>query len=153
MPLNLSSSNFVTLPASSFPSPADCYVCDECGRDLTNYLHPGRAHVEQAMGPSRYECLCGQKYLTGAAEWDHLGPWARRRRAKNSLGLGTLFSAPLLIVGIAFCLILHCSTRTLGVVSAFGLIPFFLMNVPFWLKVTQSIWRTRIGSSATSKDS
>jgi hypothetical protein len=27
------------------------------------------------------------------------------------------------------------------------------MNVPFWLKVTQSIWRTRIGSSATSKDS
>src|SRR6266852_6121306 len=68
------------LRASQFPEPADVYVCDKCGRDITVHLYSGRAHVQILLRPSRYVCRCGQKYLSGAAEWDDLSDWERRQR-------------------------------------------------------------------------
>jgi hypothetical protein len=91
--LNLGARPLITLPASAFPNGADVYVCDKCGRDITRHFRPGRAHVWAPMGPERYLCLCGQRYLTGATEWDHLSDWERNRRVKDTLGLGVLFSA------------------------------------------------------------
>ena len=49
------------LRASQFPEPADVYVCDKCGRDITVHLYSGRAHVQILLRPSRYVCRCGQK--------------------------------------------------------------------------------------------
>jgi len=66
-------------PASEFPEPADVYVCDKCGRDLTAHLHRGRAHVRQPLGPVRYFCGCGQGYVSGATEWDYLSPWEKQQ--------------------------------------------------------------------------
>jgi hypothetical protein len=69
--LNLVTRPLITLPASAFPNRADVYVCDKCGRDITKHLRPGQSHTWAPMGRERYLCLCGQKYLTGAREWDH----------------------------------------------------------------------------------
>jgi hypothetical protein len=81
--LNLNS----TVPASRFPEPADLYVCDKCGRDITEHLHRGRPHVWRPLGPVRYVCVCGAKYVTGALEWDNLSKWERTRRLRQGLGL------------------------------------------------------------------
>ena len=151
--LNLSAPSPTTLPASVFPAPADVYVCDKCGRDVTKYLHRGHAHVWQPMGPNRYHCQCGEKYLTGAAEWDYLGEWERKRRIRQTLGIGIFFSVLFSIVGLVVYLALHHSKGTLIGALALTAFPFLLVNVPFWLQVAVSIWRTRVGSSATSERS
>ena len=70
--LNLNS----TAPASRFPEAADVYVCDKCGRDITEHLHRGRPHVWRPLGPARYiwrlrcevrhwRCGMGQPGATG----------------------------------------------------------------------------------------
>jgi DNA-directed RNA polymerase subunit RPC12/RpoP len=105
--LNLGSRPLIRLPASAFPSRADLYVCDKCGRDITKHLHPGRAHAWAPMGSERYACSCGQKYLTGATEWDHLGGHGRKRRVRDTFGLGVLFSAMSSIPGLLVYLALH----------------------------------------------
>jgi hypothetical protein len=91
--LNLGARPLVKLPASAFPDRADIYVCDKCGRDITRHFRPGQAHVWAPMGPERCLCLCGERYLTGAKEWDHFSDWERNRRVGDTLGLGILFSA------------------------------------------------------------
>ena len=151
MTLNLTPSTFTTLPASAFPTPADAYVCDKCDRDITKHLHRNQAHVWLAMGPNRYQCVCGQKYLTGAREWDHLGEWERKRRARQTLELGTLFSAPFLALGLLIYLTMSPSKGVLIGVFALSACPFLLMNLPFWVSVAASIWRTRVGSSNKSE--
>ena len=80
--LNLGARPLVTLPASSFTDRADAYVCDKCGRDIAKHFRPGQSHAWGPMGRERYRCLCGQKYLPGATEWDHLGDRERSRRIK-----------------------------------------------------------------------
>ena len=62
-----------TLPASGFPERADAYICDKCARDVTKYFRLRPSHSWTPMGPARFVCRCGQCYLTGAIEWDHLG--------------------------------------------------------------------------------
>src|SRR3954467_4255812 len=74
----------VGLPASAFPNRAAAYFCDNCQRDMTKHLHPGRAHVWQAMGPSRYICRCGQEWPTGALEWDQFSAVERQRRLRDT---------------------------------------------------------------------
>jgi hypothetical protein len=76
--LNLSAPHPTTLSASAFPTSADVYLCDKCGRDVTKHLHRGQAHVWKPIDPNRYQCRCGEKYLIGATEWDHLGEWERK---------------------------------------------------------------------------
>jgi hypothetical protein len=148
--LNLSAPDATSLPASAFPTPADVYVCDKCGRDVTKHLHRGQAHVWKPVGPNRYQCRFGQKYLTGAMEWDQLGEWERKRRIGQTVGLGILCSAAFSIVGLVVYLALHRSKAALICASAIAALPFLLMNVPFWLDVAASVWRTRVGTSGST---
>jgi hypothetical protein len=152
--LNLGARPLITLPASAFPNGADVYVCDKCGRDITRHFRPGRAHVWAPMGPERYLCLCGQRYLTGATEWDHLSDWERNRRVKDTLGLGVLFSAMFSILGLLAYLVLHFVLGLREGALVTGLVitalPFSLMQIGFWPGVVASMWRTRVGSRVAS---
>jgi hypothetical protein len=153
--LNLGSRPLIRLPASAFPSAADLYVCDKCGRDITKHLHPGRAHTWAPMGPERYACSCGQKYLTGATEWDHFGERERKHRVRDTFGLGVLFSAMSSIPGLLVYLALHFvfglrrGALVTGLVIAAA--PFVLMQITFWPDVVASMWRTRAGASSASE--
>ena len=147
--LNLFAPNPTKVPASAFPSPADFYVCDKCGRDITKYLRRGQAHAWKPMGPERYLCRCGKQYLTGATEWDHLGDWERKRRVAQTLGLGILFSVPGSVIGLVAYLALHRSKGALIGALVITATPLLLMLVPFWLGVAASVWRTRVGSRIT----
>src|SRR6267143_1561791 len=55
------------------------------------FLRPLRAERNQA--PPRYVYMCGEKYLTGATEWGHLGVWERRRRVRDTIWLETFVDA------------------------------------------------------------
>jgi hypothetical protein len=140
-----------TLPATSFPERADRYVCDKCGRDVTKYFQPRQSHSWTPMGPTRFVCWCEQRYVTGAIEWDHLGPSERRRRISQTLGLGVLLSAMFSVVGILVYLVLRFlfdlreAGFFLAVFMAAG--PFVLVQIEFWPKVRASVWRTRVGNS------
>ena len=72
-----------TLPASGFPERADVYTCDKCARDVTKHLRLRRSHSWTPMGLTRFVRRCGQRYLTGAIEWVHLGRSERHRRVCN----------------------------------------------------------------------
>jgi hypothetical protein len=145
-----SSPQLDVLAASAFPKRADIYKCDDCERDITKYLHPGRAHVWRAMGPERFQCTCGRIYLTGATEWDHLGDWERRNRISQTIGLGILFSAMASILGLLVYLVFYfgfgCKEAAITALSI-AVLPFVLMQVTFWPFVAASIWRTRVGTS------
>jgi hypothetical protein len=56
------------------------------------------------MGPERYQCLCGKKYLTGATEWDHFRHWEGSRGIRYTLGLGVLFPTILSVPAFYFIL-------------------------------------------------
>ena len=72
---------------SSIPEPADVYVRDKCGRDITEHLHRGRPHAWSPLGPPRYGCVRGAKYITGATEWDNLGEWERTHHLRRCVVL------------------------------------------------------------------
>ncbi len=152
--LNLFSRPVTQLPASSFPDRADLYICDKCGRDITKNLRPGHAHAWAAIGPERYACSCGQNYLTGAIEWDHLGEWKRKRRVQDTLVLGIIFSAMSSILGVLAYVVMHFVYDLQKAALVTGLliaaVPFVLMQVTFWPNVFASMWRTRVGASVTS---
>jgi hypothetical protein len=88
------------LPASRFPEPADTYLCDNCGRNITKHLHPARAHVATPIGPSWYICRCGTKYVSGAVEWVHLGQWERRRRIEEIIAFGLVTGILIALFGL-----------------------------------------------------
>lgn len=146
--LKLSSRPLTKLPASSFPEKADIYLCDKCGRDITPQFHPGQSHTWSPMGPERFKCECGQKYVTGATEWDHFGEHERRRRFRDTFGLGILFSAVSSILGLFVYLALHFvfgfQRGALYVWLIIAWLPFSLMQIGFWPGVIASMWRTRI---------
>lgn len=153
--LNLSARPLKKLPASAFPSRADVYVCDSCGRDITRHFFPGRAHTWAEMGPERYLCICGQMYMTGATEWDHLSEWERRRRARDTIAIGLISSAVTSVFGVLAYLVLHFvfwlqqgAIITGLVITA---IPFLLIQITFWPGVAASKRRTRIGISVASE--
>lgn len=132
-----------TLPASSFPSAATTYLCDTCGSDITKHLHHGRAHVWQPMGPQRYRCRCGQSWLSGAVEWDHLGDWERRRRVRDTLAFSVALTVLALIPATATYVILRNWAGAIVTAAIIVATPAMLVAIPFWLSVTASIWRTR----------
>lgn len=142
-----------SLPASQFPEPAERYVCDNCGRDVTRHLHPGRAHVQQPLGPVWYTCRCGKKYISGAVEWDQLGSGERRSRIYD-LALFTLIS--LLPAAIATAVVryelrvhnhreLHLTLGIGAAVAFFFLLWLFaiLVLVPLF-EICASLVRTRL---------
>lgn len=140
-----------TLPASAFPTPADVYVCDKCGRDVTKHFRLVAGHVWRPIGPMRFACRCGERYLTGATEWDHLGARERRRCIGQTFLIGFMFSAITSVFGLLVYLPLRFvfDLRETGfiLVLLIGTLPFVLMQATFWPGVVASIWRTRIGSS------
>jgi hypothetical protein len=98
-----------------------------------------------------FECLCGQKYLTGATEWDHLGDWERRRRLEQIFGLGILFSAFFLVPGLVVYFALHRSRTAFITAFCIAALPFSLMFVPFSLEVAASMWRTRTSGTGSER--
>jgi len=146
--LNLGGRPLVTLPASAFPARADAYLCDKCERDITKHFRPATSHSWEPMGRERYECLCGQRYLTGAKEWDHLGDRERRRRATVTLVLAVIFSVMAAIPGLLVYMLLHFALGYREGALATGLViaatPFVLIQISFWSAAIASMWRTRI---------
>lgn len=142
------------LPASRFPDPADLYFCDNCGRDLTKNLHRDRTPVWQPLRPLWYECQCGRKYLSGAAEWDDLTGWERSQRIRQ-LRIGfALFAFLVTPVALAY-LALRYGGAALVAVVGIALIPSVLVAKPLWFvlvdlcEIVASVWRTRrIGRNA-----
>lgn len=142
--------NTKRLRASEFPEPADVYLCDKCGRDIAARLRRGQAHSWRPLGPLRYVCPCGQKYLSGAVEWDNLSDWERRQRSGQTFGLVIILSAVLTCFGVLvyFALTRHNPLLlVLSVLAAvpsiafFGLLAASLLDV---FGIAASLWRTRI---------
>jgi hypothetical protein len=134
------------LPASAFPERADIYICDQCQRDLTEHFIPGQAHVMQPLGPERYTCECGRRYLTGAVEWQNLSEWDRRRRKVDAFGIGALFSVMLSIPGLCVYFVLrllHLPKVALFVAVFIAACPLVLSVTMFLSEVLASLWRTR----------
>lgn len=143
-----------TLPASAFPAPADAYVCDNCGRDVTKRLRRRHSHSWEPLGPVRFVCRCGQTYLTGATEWDCLGAPERRKRIRDTFAFGVLFSLLSSVVGGLLYVLLrflaHDSHAGIVVGVVIAAFPFVLMQIAFWQGVLASVWRTRIARQPDS---
>ena len=140
-----------------FPEGADDeYVCDKCGRDLTEHLHRGRGHAGIRLGPERYRCICGEAYLSGAVEWDHLGAGERRRRIGMITTSWAWLMFPLLIfITLAYLAFQHHSALLLAAaLLAFVPTLVLFLSAACLLEVVQiaaSLWRTRVGGRLTSR--
>jgi len=102
------------------------------------------------MGPDKYVCRCGEKYLTGATEWDYFSERERRKRVGDTFGLGLVFSAMISVLSVVVYLVLHFvfhrSREAFAIAFFITAFPFFLMVVPFGIEVAASVWRTRVGA-------
>jgi cation transporter-like permease len=102
------------------------------------------------MGRETYICNCGQRYLTGATEWDHLGNREQKQRVGKTILLGVIFSAFISLLGIVVYLALRFGfgLRKEALLAAIFLtaLPFILVQLTFWLGVAASMWRTRMRS-------
>lgn len=144
------------LPASQFPAPADVYICDKCGNDISAHLHRGRAHVRPPLGPARYVCRCGESYLSGANEWDNLSDWEQRQWLADVL-VGVIILAALAALPILmYRAVLIRSTVLFGCLAVLLLlsIPLFplfgaIVAIPF--EIAASTWRTRVMTRPESK--
>jgi DNA-directed RNA polymerase subunit RPC12/RpoP len=135
--------------ASEFPQPADVYICHRCGRDVTKHLHPPRGHGGRAIGPEQYACTCGERYLTGAVEWDHLPEHGRG--IGETLFVGLFLSAFLSPLGIGIYFLLHRTIGALASSVAITTIPLTLMLLLLGRDVIPSIWRTRFKNDVAWK--
>jgi hypothetical protein len=145
------------LPASKFPERADAYVCDRCGRDITRKLHPGHAHVRQPLGPPRYTCQCGEKYLTGAIEWDQLGPWQRQQWIRD-VGLAIIVLAVLIVLSVSG----YVAVRRHSLLLTCLIVVVVLFSIPVWklfaailsipFEIAASLWRTRIAERSRADE-
>jgi hypothetical protein len=140
-----------TLPASSFPERADVYICDKCARDVTKHFRPRQSHTWAPIGPARFTCRCGQRYVTGAIEWDHLGLPERHSRVRQTFVLAIFLSGIFSILGVLiyFALRFLFDLRQAGFLVALFItaLPFVWLQITFWPEVLASMWRTRVGSS------
>ena len=150
--------NQTSVPASMFPERADEYVCDKCGRYITEHLHHGPGHAGIPLGPERYRCICGETYLSGAIEWDHLGTWERRRRIRMITMFWTWLPLPLLIFVTLAYLAFHHRSGLLLAACVLAFLPTFVLlltSVVGLLEVAHiaaSVWRTRVSGRLTSRD-
>lgn len=131
------------LPASSFPTLADIYVCDKCGRDITRHFRRPVGHAWSTIGPQRYVCVCGEKWLTGAVEWDHLPSWDQRRRIQHTLMLSFVLVLWFLVPGVFVCVMFEFNRLAV----ALALLATMLVVLPIGslaLDIAASVWRTRV---------
>jgi hypothetical protein len=144
--LNLNS----TLPASRFPEAADVYVCDKCGRDITERLYRGRPHVWRPLGPARYVCICSAKYVTGATEWDNLSDWEKSNRLRQSIGLLVILGLILTAIGTLVYVTLARGGFVLTVLTLLSASPavvclaLFLGTALDLIEIIASVFRTRV---------
>ena len=140
------------LSASSFPEPADGYLCDDCGRDVTNKFRPHAGHSRPPYGPERFTCICGRTYLTGAVEWDNLRPFEKRRDATEILAMFVIFFVVLGIFGIPTGLAVYFLLGSLKLAMITGglvmAIPASILPELETLDILRSILRTRFQISA-----
>jgi len=140
-------------PASRFPDMADRYVCDLCGRDVTRKIHRARGHGGPIIGPARFTCACGARYLSGMTEWDHLHRFMRRSRLRI-LAFAPAFLLPLvLFVVLARSAWLHPTPLLFVLCSITGLFSVPLAAVGIWLlsevySILASICKTRFAKPA-----
>jgi hypothetical protein len=90
--LGLSEDSGGNLPASRFPERASTYFCDKCGEDITEHFSVRCGHGSPPLGPPTFYCECGERYLSGTREWDHLGP-NEKRATLGGLGNHRAFCA------------------------------------------------------------
>ena len=144
--LNLNS----TVLASRFPEPADVYVCDKCGRDITEHLHRGQPHVWRPLGPAQYVCVCGAKYVTGAMEWDNLRDWEKSKRLWQSVGLLVVLGLILTAIGVLVYLTVASGGVALTVLALLSASPavvclaLFAATALDLLEIIASVFRTRV---------
>lgn len=140
----------IQLPASKFPEPADSYICDNCGRDITRYLHPGRAHVSTPLGPPWYVCRCGQRYISGAVEWDSLSAGEHRKRLIEVVGLGIASLIPIGGFAVLVSLAIRHHSIPLTIASGVAAMPLIVFVPVFTIsglevfEIAASLWRTRV---------
>jgi hypothetical protein len=122
------------------PERADVYICDKCGRDITEDLRPGHPQAT-IIGPETFLCSCSAKYRTGAMEWDNLGRVGRQQQVWAILILGGVLSAfsSILAVPIYFILKLFAPALAVVVGIAVGVTPFVFSQPTFWPEVIASV--------------
>jgi hypothetical protein len=152
--LNLSARSQVKLPASAFPQSADIYICNKCGQDITNQLHPPRPHSLPPIAPENYRCKCGEKYATGAIEWDHLSDWQKTNRLRGVFLFGIFVSVMSIIISGPIYLVLrydfHVARAALVVAWLITVFPFCAISIPFLLDLAASVSRTRSATNVSS---
>lgn len=138
-----------SLPASRFPERASAYLCDKCGEDITERFYVRRGHASTPLGPPTFYCACGERYLSGTREWDHLGP-NEKRVSLRALAIAALFAGPFLISLTTVALGIRDHNRVLtiiGVVLSVITAPFSIAAFPAVLvlrEIAGSLYRTRI---------
>jgi hypothetical protein len=147
--LGLSEPSLGSLPASRFPERASAYFCDKCGEDITGGFHIRRGHGGTPLGPPTFHCVCGERYLSGACEWDQLRSYERRTELVGG-GIAALFAVPFLGSLTAAALGIHSRSPSLTIAG----IALTLLTSPFsvalWLSflmvrdIAASIFRTRV---------
>ncbi len=106
------------------------------------------------MGPEGFRCDCGERYRTGATEWDHFGDFERSKRAGDTIGVGILLSVMFCVVGLIPFLVLRFALESreaaLWTWLAITVLPFVGIQISFWPEVFRSMWRTRIAKRYSS---
>jgi len=138
-----------SLPASRFPERATAYFCDKCGEDITENFYVRRGHGGTPLGPATFNCDCGERYLSGAREWDDQLP-GERRRSLRTLGIIALFAVPFAVSLSAAVLGIREQNKALTIAGAVMTVitaPFAVVLAPCFVEVRDiaaSIYRTRI---------
>jgi len=140
-----------SLPASRFPDRACAYLCDKGGEDVTERFAIRHGHGSPPLGPATFYCQCGERYLSGTREWDHLGS-NEKRTSLGLLGITGLFALPFVVSLTAIAVGIYAHNRAIiiaGAIIAVLTSPFSVILVPCFLQVRDiaaSIYRTRISN-------
>lgn len=104
--------------------------------------------MRQPIGPMRYTCACGKKYLTGATEWDYLSEWDKRQW-RSDVGTAMILLVLLLVpIALGFAARHRHGAILLAilvVVSIPSLVLLRLLGLTLlgFVDISRSVWRTR----------
>jgi hypothetical protein len=149
--LGLSEVSGGSLPASRFPEHANTYFCDKCGEDITRHFSARRCHGSLPLGPPTFYCECGERYLSGTREWDHLGS-NEKRTSLGVLRITALFAFPFILSLAAAALGIYEHSKrltTAGTILTVITFPCSVVLAPCFLQlrdIAASIYRTRISN-------
>ena len=110
-----------------------------------------RGHGSPPLGPPTFYCECGERYLSGTREWDHLAP-NEKRRSLGLLKIIGLFILPFITTVTAAAVGIYEHNRALtaaGTILTVLTAPLSLLSAPWLLQVRNivaSIYRTRVSN-------